>query len=50
MYRTLIGFYLINGTFTIKERSRRTNVLLLTIGPYSGNTEDVINAIGLAIR
>lgn len=46
IYRALIGLYIINATFTILERRRRTNIFPLTIGPYSSNLEGVINIIG----
>jgi len=46
MSRSLIGFYLINGAFAAKERSRYVNVILLTLGLYSSNTYDVMHAIG----
>lgn len=47
MYRALIGFYMLNSAFTIIERRRRTNIFLLTIGPYSSNLEGIVQAIGL---
>lgn len=50
IYRSLIGFYLLITAFTNKERNRRANVMPLTLGPHSSNTDNVINAISLAIR
>lgn len=46
MYRSLIGFYFINSTLSFKERTRRANVLPFTLGPYRGNINKVIEAIG----
>lgn len=46
MYRALMGFYMLNGAFTIIERRRRTNIFPLTIGPHGSNLEGVVQAIG----
>lgn len=45
MYRTLMGVYLIIAAFTFRERSRRSNVLPLTLGPHGSNFSDVVNAL-----
>lgn len=49
IYRSLIGFYVSNARLLLKERKRRTNLILLTIGPYRSNLADVINIIGLLL-
>lgn len=49
MYRSLIGFYVSNARLLLKERKRRTNLILLTIGPYRSNLADVVNVIGLLL-
>ncbi|KAH0021137.1 hypothetical protein KCU78_g6244, partial [Aureobasidium melanogenum] len=46
MYRTLVGFYLINGALSFKERARRANVLPMCLGPHGSNLEDVVDAFG----
>lgn len=45
MYRTLIGFYILNRALSIQERKRRTNVFPLTISLYGSNLDDVIRVI-----
>lgn len=45
MYRTLIGFYMLNRALSIQERKRRTNVFPLTISPYGSNLDDIIRVI-----
>lgn len=49
MYRSLIGFYVSNAGLSLKERKRRTNLILLTIGPHRSNLADVVNIIGLLL-
>lgn len=49
IYRSLIGFYVSNARLLLKERKRRTNLILLTIGPYRSNLTDVVNMIGLLL-
>lgn len=50
MYRSLIGFYIILAGLSFYERTRRTNVLALTLGPYGSNMDAVVRAIGLLLR
>lgn len=45
MYRLLIGYYLFNAALNNKDRNRRANIILLTLGPYSCNLLAVIKAI-----
>lgn len=45
MYRLLIGYYLFNATLNNKDRNRRANIILLTLGPYSCNLLAVIKAV-----
>lgn len=49
IYRSLIGFYISNARLLLKERKRRTNLILLTIGPYRSNLADVMNIISLLL-
>lgn len=46
-YRSLIGIYFILAALNIYERNRRVNVSPLTLGPYSSNFVDVVEAIRL---
>lgn len=46
MYRLLIGCYLFNAALNNKDRNRRANIILLTLGPYSCNLLAVIEAVG----
>lgn len=50
MYRSLMGYYAINGAFSIQDRAKRTNVIPLTLGPHGSNISAVIDAIGPALR
>lgn len=43
--RSLIGFYLINGALKASKRNRRTNIILLTLGPYESNFTDVVKGL-----
>lgn len=45
MYRTLMGVYLIIAALKYKERSRRSNVLPITLGPHGSKFADVIDAM-----
>lgn len=49
MYRALIGVYLFVAVLTNKERSRRANIIPLTLGLYSCNLAEVIDAVGTVI-
>lgn len=49
IYRSLLGFYFLNSAFTLKERNRRINLILFTIGLYSSNSSDVIATIALLL-
>lgn len=49
IYRSLLGFYFLNSAFTSKERNRRINLILFTIGLYSSNSSDIIAAIALLL-
>lgn len=49
MYRALIGMYLFLAPLTNKERRRRANIIPLTLGPYSYNLLEVIDAIGAVV-
>ncbi len=44
-YRSLMGMYLIFAAFAYRERTRRANVLPLTLGPHGSNFSDVIEAM-----
>lgn len=46
MYRLLIGYYLFNAALKNKDRNRRANIILLTLGLYSCNLPAVIEAVG----
>lgn len=50
MYRKLDAFYIILARLSFQERTRRTNVYLVIVSPYSSNIEAVVRAIGLIIR
>ena len=50
MYRSLMGFYLINGAFSYAERSRPTNLIPLTLGPHGSNMEQVAAALMPSLR
>lgn len=41
-YRSIMGFYMIIGALTFQERTRRANVLPITLGPHGQNFEDVV--------
>lgn len=45
IYRLLIGCYLFNATLKNKDRNRRANIILLTLGLYSCNLLAVIEAV-----
>lgn len=47
LYRLLIGIYFILVLLYGHERNRRVNVFPLTLGPYSSNFADVVEAIKL---
>lgn len=47
LYRLLIGIYFILVLLSSRERDRRANVFPLTLGPYSSNFADVVEAIKL---
>lgn len=47
LYRLLIGIYFILASLYTRERDRRANVFPLTLGPYSSNFADVVEAIKL---
>lgn len=49
IYRALIGIYLFLTPLTNKERRRRANIIPLTLGPYSYNLLEVIDAIGAVV-
>jgi putative Mn2+ efflux pump MntP len=49
IYRSLIGFYLLNGLLSNQERNRRINVIPLILGPYRSNIAAVIAAISLSM-
>ena len=44
-YRSLMGFYITFAAFTARERTRRANVLPVTLGPHGSNFEDVVRAL-----
>jgi len=44
-YRSLMGMYVINAALTYLERTRRANVLPLTLGPHGSNFADVCAAL-----
>lgn len=46
MYRTIMGYYVVNASLNNVERARRTNVTPLTLGPHGSNLADVVAAIG----
>lgn len=47
LYRLLIGIYFILVLLSSRERDRRANVFPLTLGLYSSNFADVVEAIKL---
>lgn len=49
MYRALIGVYLFIAILPNKERGRRANIIPLTLGLYSYNLTEVIDAIGAIV-
>lgn len=49
MYRTLIGIYLFIAVLTNKERSRRANIIPLTLSLYSYNLLEVIDVVGTVV-
>lgn len=49
-YRSLMGIYLIMAGLTLRERTRRSNVLPLTLGPHGSNFCDVIGAMQLMTK
>lgn len=49
IYRALIGVYLFLAPLTNKERRRRANIIPLTLGPYSCNLLEVIDAVGAVV-
>ena len=46
----MIGIYLIMAGLTLRERTRRSNVLPLTLGPHGSNFSDVIGALQLMTK
>lgn len=49
IYRALIGVYLFVARLTNKERSRRANIIPLTLSLYGYNLVEVIDTIGAII-
>lgn len=49
MYRALIGVYLFVARLTNKERSRRANIIPLTLGLYGCNLAEVIDTISAIV-
>lgn len=49
MYRALIGVYLFVARLTNKERSRRANIIPLTLGLYGCNLVEVIDTISAIV-
>lgn len=49
IYRALIGVYLFIAVLLNKERGRRANIIPLTLGLYSCNLTEVIDAIGTIV-
>lgn len=49
MYRALIGVYLFVVRLTNKERSRRANIIPLTLSLYGCNLAEVINTISTIV-
>ena len=44
-YRSIMGFYMVVGALTFQERTRRANVLPITLGPHGQNFDDVVDAL-----
>jgi hypothetical protein len=44
-YRTLMGMYFNFGSLSFQERTRRANVVPLTLGPHGSNFSDVVDAL-----
>lgn len=40
-----MGFYMVVGALTFQERTRRANVLPITLGPHGQNFDDVVDAL-----
>lgn len=46
MYRKLMGFYLNFASLGHRDRSRRCNVIPITLRPHGSKFEDVVSALG----
>ena len=46
MYRSLMGIYMIPACLSMAERSKRTNIYSITLGPHGSNFHDVISSLG----
>ena len=44
-YRTLMGMYCNFGSLSFQERTRRANVVPITLGPHGSNFADVVDAL-----
>jgi hypothetical protein len=44
-YRTLMGMYFNFGSLSFQERTRRANVVPITLGPHGSNFSDVVDAL-----
>lgn len=49
IYRALIGIYLFIAVLTNKERSRRANIIPLTLSLYGYNLSEVIDTVGTVV-
>ena len=47
VYRTLMGVYLNFAALSFQERTRRANVVPITLGPHGSNFADVVDALKL---
>lgn len=45
IYRILIDVYTNIASFTFRKRARRVNIFPITLGPYSSNLVNIINAL-----
>ena len=49
MYRTLMGIYIILSSMNVRDRSRRSNVFAIALGPHGASFESIIESL-VALR
>ena len=45
MYRFILGWYSIPAALNVKDRNRRSNVFVLTLGPHGSSPNDIFAAV-----